>query len=157
MRPSDAYMRHNIPTLLRIMACRLFGAKPLPEPMLPYYRLDHEEHIAVKLSLKFKGFHEINCTLKCRLRNVGHFVWATICYGVDNEPHRLFYVRSNYYPGPNFNDRFINSLRSRQNRRHFAEDVFKCNLLNENVWIPIKISLKFVPKGPINNNPHWLR
>ena len=23
----------------------------------------------------------------------------------------------------------------------------------ENVWIPIKISLKFVPTGPINNNP----
>ena len=26
-------------------------------------------------------------------------------------------------------------------------------LLNENVRILIKISLKFVPKGPINNNP----
>ena len=25
--------------------------------------------------------------------------------------------------------------------------------LNENVRISIKISLKFVPKGPINNNP----
>ena len=47
----------------------------------------------------------------------------------------------------------VNSLRSRQNRRHFADDVFKCNFLNENVWIPIKISLKFVPKGPINNIP----
>ena len=29
----------------------------------------------------------------------------------------------------------------------------KCIFLNENVWIPIKISLKFVPKGPINNIP----
>ena len=29
----------------------------------------------------------------------------------------------------------------------------KCIYLNENVWIPIKISLKFVPKGPINNVP----
>ena len=47
----------------------------------------------------------------------------------------------------------INSLRPRQNRRHFAEDVFKCNFLNENVWIPIEISMKFVPKGPINNIP----
>ena len=26
-------------------------------------------------------------------------------------------------------------------------------VLNENVWIPIKNSLKFVPKGPINNIP----
>ena len=49
--------------------------------------------------------------------------------------------------------RWFNSLRPRQNRRHFADDVFKCNLLNENVWIPIKISLKFVPNGPINNIP----
>ena len=49
------------------------------------------------------------------------------------------------------NNDHVNSLRPRQNRRHFADDVFKCNFVNENVWIPIKISLKFVPKGPINN------
>ena len=30
---------------------------------------------------------------------------------------------------------------------------FNCISLNENVWIPIEISLKFVPKGPINNIP----
>ena len=47
----------------------------------------------------------------------------------------------------------INTLRLRQNRRHFADDIFKCILLNENVWIPNKISLKFVPKGRINNIP----
>ena len=47
----------------------------------------------------------------------------------------------------------INTLRPRQNRRHFADDVFLCNFLNENAWIPIKISLTFVPKGPINNIP----
>ena len=47
----------------------------------------------------------------------------------------------------------FNSLRPRRNRRHFADDIFKCIFLNENVWIPIKISLKFVPKGPINNIP----
>ena len=33
-------------------------------------------------------------------------------------------------------------------RRHFQMLFF-----NENVWIPIKISLKFVPKDPINNIP----
>ena len=47
----------------------------------------------------------------------------------------------------------INTLRPRQNIRHFADDIFKCIFLNENVWIPIKISLKFVPEGPINNIP----
>ena len=45
----------------------------------------------------------------------------------------------------------VNTLRPRQNGRHFTDDIFKCIFLNENVWIPIKISLKFVPKGPINN------
>ena len=44
-----------------------------------------------------------------------------------------------------------NTLRPRQNGRHFADDIIKCILLNENVWILIKILLKFVPKGPINN------
>ena len=47
----------------------------------------------------------------------------------------------------------LNTLRARQNGRHFADDMFKCIFVNENVWIPIKISLKFVPQGPINNIP----
>ena len=47
----------------------------------------------------------------------------------------------------------INTLRPRQNGRHFPDDIFKCIFLNENVWIPNKISLKFVPKGSINNIP----
>ena len=47
----------------------------------------------------------------------------------------------------------FNTLRPRQNGRHFADDIFECIFLNENVWIPVKISLKFIPKGPINNIP----
>ena len=47
----------------------------------------------------------------------------------------------------------INSLRPREDVRHFPDGIFKCILFNENVWILIKISLKFVPKGPINNIP----
>ena len=35
----------------------------------------------------------------------------------------------------------------------FADDIFKWIFLNENVWILIKISLKFISKGPINNMP----
>ena len=47
----------------------------------------------------------------------------------------------------------INTLRPRQNERHFADDIFKCIFLNENTWISIKISLRFVPEGPINIIP----
>ena len=45
----------------------------------------------------------------------------------------------------------LNTLTPRQNGRHFTDDTFKRILLNENVRTSIKISLKFVPKGPINN------
>ena len=45
------------------------------------------------------------------------------------------------------------TLRLRQNGRHFADHNFKCIFFNKNFWIPIKISLKFVPKGLINNIP----
>ena len=45
----------------------------------------------------------------------------------------------------------INTLSPRQNGCHFADDSFKCIFLKENACISIKISLKFVPNGPINN------
>ena len=47
----------------------------------------------------------------------------------------------------------FDTLRPRQNVRHFPDDMFKCIFLNENVRISINIPLKFVPKGPINNIP----
>ena len=47
----------------------------------------------------------------------------------------------------------FNSLRPRQNRRHFADDIFKCIFFYENVRIVLKISLKFVAKVRINNVP----
>ena len=49
--------------------------------------------------------------------------------------------------------RGLNTLRPRQNGRHFADNIFKRSFFNKNVWISIKISLKFVPKGPINKIP----
>ena len=48
---------------------------------------------------------------------------------------------------------YFNTLRPRQNGRHFAHDVFKCIFFNENVWIALMISLKFVLNVPINNIP----
>ena len=46
---------------------------------------------------------------------------------------------------------FVNTLRPRRNRRHFADDIFKCIFLNENEWISLRISLKFVSNVPIND------
>ena len=47
----------------------------------------------------------------------------------------------------------LDTLRPRQNGHHFPDDIFKCIFLNENVWISIRISLKFAPEVPINNKP----
>ena len=33
------------------------------------------------------------------------------------------------------------------------DDNFKCNFVNDNVRIPIRISLKLVPESPIDNKP----
>ena len=53
------------------------------------------------------------------------------------------------------NSSCFNTLGPRQNGRHFPDDIFKWIFLNENVWIWINISLKFVAvaRGPINNIP----
>ena len=47
----------------------------------------------------------------------------------------------------------LNSLKPRRNRRHFADDIFKSMFLNENEWISLRFSLKFVNRVRINNIP----
>ena len=44
----------------------------------------------------------------------------------------------------------LNRLKPGQNGRRFPDHILKCIFLNENIWSSIKISLKFVFKGPIN-------
>ena len=65
----------------------------------------------------------------------------------------LLYLQSTHYDWIKWH----NALRPRQNGRQFADDIFKCIFLNENVSIAIQISLKFVPKGPINNIPSLIK
>ena len=47
----------------------------------------------------------------------------------------------------------VNTLRPKQNDRHFPNDIFKCIFMNGNVRILIRISLKMAPKAPIENEP----
>ena len=46
---------------------------------------------------------------------------------------------------------WFNTLRPKQNLRHFVDDIFKFILLNKNCYILIQISLKCVFKGPLTN------
>ena len=57
------------------------------------------------------------------------------------------YCARGKYPG------HVNTLRLRQNGWHFTDDIPKCIFLNENLGISTQISLKFVPKGPIDIMP----
>ena len=60
--PSAAYMRQWTGSeLFQVMACRLFGANPLPEPMLVYCQLDSWEQISVKFESEFYHFHSGKC------------------------------------------------------------------------------------------------
>ena len=70
----------------------------------------------------------------------------------DSSPD-LVVVQTTWQPSWNKQKVFINTLRPRQNGRHFPDHIFKCIFLNENVWTSLKTSLKFVPRVPINNIP----
>ena len=58
----------------QVMACRLFGTKPLPEPMMAYCQLDSQEQISVKFKTEFSNFHSRKCIWKCRLPK-----WQPFC------------------------------------------------------------------------------
>ena len=62
---------------------------------------------------------------------------------------RTMRTHQNYEPP----EEQVNKLRPRQNGRYFADDTFKCIFFNENAWISLQSSLKFVPKVRINNIP----
>ena len=47
----------------------------------------------------------------------------------------------------------VNTLKQRQKCHHFGDDISKCIFLNENLWISLQISLKFVRKVQIINIP----
>ena len=46
----------------------------------------------------------------------------------------------------------VSTLRPRRDRRHFADDIFTYIFFSENCCILIKCSLKYIRKGPIDNN-----
>ena len=47
-----------------------------------------------------------------------------------------------------------NTSPPKQNGHNFADDILKCIFMNEKFCNLIRISLKFVPEGPIDNNQH---
>ena len=89
-------------------------------------------------------------------------IWISIC-GIKITKHKCHSRNLHEFSAPSknlpqimfiiFGNTVFNTLRPRQNGWHFPDAIVKCIFVNKNVWIYIKISLKFVPKGPIDNIP----
>ena len=143
------------------------GTNPLPKAMLTDHQwsqllisgqfhkrcLNHRplkliETYTCKISFKFSRGQWVN-TDKLRKLAVNRLCVCSSSLGTT--PYNI--SRSSHYWSDIGTNNYLNLLRPSQNGRHFADDIFKCIFLDENVWIRIKISLKFITKGPINNIP----
>ena len=106
-----------------------------------------------ELNRVFKEKNSLYIFISC------HFIMSSICGFQVNVQfillktlyHRVISIPICYYNYSYRKD--INTLRQRQNGRHFADDIFRCIFFSESGCISMNISLKFVPKGQINNIP----
>ena len=123
------------------------------------------QHTVKQKCSHFDEIVVVSCT-KCHQNgNFGHSQWlkcyqndisisvqySPLSYGLINSILHIAHLlnKSQQCTSPiSHNASFCN-----RNGRHFADAIFKYIFLNENVWTPIKISLKFVLKGSINNIP----
>ena len=127
--------------LTLVHACQLFDAKPLPDNLMTNHT--HKKPTLPNIDeLMGAIYYIVIRTFKNKLQwnpsqNSNNFI-------EENAFENICHL---------FSPQCVNTLRQRQNGRHFADDIFKYIFLNENVWILIKISLKFVPKGLMNNIP----
>ena len=73
--PASTTCMPQIPglALVQIIACRLFGAKLLPEPLLTYCQPDPKEQTSVKIESKYLTFHSWKYIWQWSLRNGDHF------------------------------------------------------------------------------------
>ena len=77
--PSAAYMHQGTGSaLVHVMACRLFGAKPLPKPMLGYSQLDSEGTNLSEILIKIQNFSFTKMHLK-----ISSSKWRPFCSGGD--------------------------------------------------------------------------
>ena len=118
------------PSLVKKMTCRPFSAMPLSEPSLDYCCLDAWEQISIKYVSKYNNFHIRKRVLKYRLHTNDHFVSDSMCKSWLHKRTKVL---------------------NRLLKIHFADDIFKCILWNENFSVLIEKSAVFVPNDQIND------
>ena len=119
-----------------------------------YNECNYLSMLALKLIHISKGGYCPGCPMLFDCWWCGHvsdaiiYHWYLWCWS-PLKPRHLFRAG----PLPCQSDHRVNTLRPRQDGRHFADNIVKCIFLNEGIWISINISLKFVLNGQINNIP----
>ena len=121
------------------MAQDSLGAEPLSTPMMTH--LEYTETPSQRLG-------------KSQQKHTNYFIlpawfWQIMCETISHQ--RSSAIINHGYLNSWESLPLINSSPPGQNGRHVADDVFKCIFLNEKFCILIRIALRFVPKGPIDN------
>ena len=123
------------PLLAQKMACHLFGTKTLP----------NFDVIWIKIQILLWKMHLETSA------NISHFVMVFVLV---NPPSggKIGSISWILMLGlPCVSRSSAASTHWGRDKMATIFDIFKCIFLNENVWISIKISLKCICKGPINN------
>ena len=123
---------------VQIMAWRQSSKKPFIETMMTVFINMYIFHQMVAILFRTQGV-DCHIVMRCNL-------CENMNPPIEKEP------MSCQHPGISWT-LFVYSSLPGQNGCYFADDIFKCIFFNENVWIAIRISLKFVTKGPIHNIP----
>ena len=92
-----SYMRQWIgPAFVQIMACRLFGAKPLSKPMLGYCLLDIQEQTSVTFKSKDNRFIHENTSeyIVCEMAILSRGRWVNNMASADPGKQKTYWPRS---------------------------------------------------------------
>ena len=89
----------------------------------------------------------IRITIANRSISINKYHLFSYCLRIDKACFSVF------ASGSSKRENLVNSSPPGQNGHHFTDDIFKYISLNENCCISIEISLKCVPKNPIDNMP----
>ena len=95
--------------------------------------------------------HLFNMVLSIKWKNLSW--WQLCCHWLHWKLSTWQGVNQSAQGTLHFSVDILTHIPPGQNGRHFTNDIFRCIFKNEKFCIFIQISLKFVPKGPIDINP----
>ena len=149
-RHLDKILEHNIDfwSLVRLKTSRQTGDSLV---WLCYFEM-HFNHLGGTFASVYfwmKYFLFYSNLIKVRFRRLKLSLFQIVTYQ---------FLGARPLPEP-FYDQCVpfNTLRPRQNGRHFADEIFRCIFVIENAWISVKISLKFFLMVQSKVFQHWFK